>query len=300
MKILLIEDETSLRDLIARALRNEGYVVEEAANYADAYDKLSLFSYDCTLLDIMLPDGNGIDLLKHFKAEGKPLNVIIISARDSIEDKVLGLEEGADDYLPKPFHTAELLARVKSVIRRSSGGNRNGLSFGNISINNDARTAEVNGRQLLLVKKEYDILCYFVMRPGHIVDKSVLAEAVWGDNIYLADNFDFIYSQVKNLRKKLEEAGSDAEIKSVYGFGYKLVIKDQQTKKSAPTGMQNGKPSATDIVKEPQTEKSAPTGMQNGKSRATDIVKEPQTGKNANQCVEADPASRNAITKEDR
>lgn len=276
MKILLIEDENSLRELIARFLRKEGYIVEEAANYADAYDKLNLFSYDCVLLDIMLPDGNGIDLLKHFKAEGKSLNVIIISARDSIEDKVLGLEEGADDYLPKPFHTAELLARVKSVIRRASGGNRNGLTFGNISINQEARTAEVNGRQLMLVKKEYDILCYFIMRPGHIVDKSVLAEAVWGDNIYLADNFDFIYSQVKNLRKKLEEAGADAEIKSVYGFGYKLVIKESQG------------------------EKSAPAGLQNGKSKATDIGKDPQDGRNANQRVEETQASRNAVTKEGR
>lgn len=228
MKILLIEDEKSLRELITRTLDKEGYVVEEAANYTDAFDKLSMFSYDCILLDIMLPDGNGIDLLKYFKAEGKSLNVTIISARDSIEDKVLGLEEGADDYLPKPFHSAELIARVRSVIRRASGASRNSLTFGNIAINTDARTAEVSGRPLALLKKEYDILCYFLMRPGHIVDKSVLAEAVWGDDIYLADNFDFIYSQVKNLRKKLEEAGADAGIKSVYGFGYKLVAKEDK------------------------------------------------------------------------
>lgn len=228
MKILLIEDENTLRELIARALGKEGYVVEEAATYDEAWDKLNLFSYDCVLLDIMLPDGNGLDLLKSFKAEGKPMNVIIISARDSLEDKVLGLEEGADDYLPKPFHTAELLARVKSVIRRANGSGRNDLTFGNVTINQEARTAKAGDRPLTLVKKEYDILCYFMMRAGHLIDKSVLAEAVWGDDIYLTDNFDFIYSQVKNLRKKLEEAEADIEIKSVYGFGYKLVTKENR------------------------------------------------------------------------
>lgn len=228
MKILLIEDENTLRELIARALGKEGYVVEEAATYDEAWGKLNLFSYDCVLLDIMLPDGNGLDLLKSFKAEGKPMNVIIISARDSLEDKVLGLEEGADDYLPKPFHTAELLARVKSVIRRANGGGRNDLTFGNVTINQEARTARAGDRPLTLVKKEYDILCYFMMRAGHLIDKSVLAEAVWGDDIYLTDNFDFIYSQVKNLRKKLEEAEADIEIKSVYGFGYKLVTKENR------------------------------------------------------------------------
>ena len=144
----------------------------------------------------------------------------------SLEDKIIGLEEGADDYLPKPFHTAELLARIKSVTRRSNGSGRNGIVYGNVKLNPDSRTVEVCGKALTLVKKEYDILHYFLLRPGHMVDKSVLAEAVWGDDIYLADNFDFIYSQVKNLRKKLEEAGADIEIKSVYGFGYKLVTKE--------------------------------------------------------------------------
>ena len=228
MKILLIEDEESLRRLIGRALKKEQYVVEEAATYDDAWEKLSLFSYDCVLLDIMLPDGSGLDLLKTFKAEGKALNVIIISARDSLEDKVLGLEEGADDYLPKPFHMAELLARVKSVIRRSGGGGRGGMTFGNVNVNPESHTAEVGGKALPLLRKEYDILTYFIMRPGHMIDKSVLAEAVWGDSIYQADNFDFIYSQVKNLRKKLEEYGADIEIKSVYRFGYKLVAKEEK------------------------------------------------------------------------
>lgn len=202
--------------------------MEEASTCDEAWDKLNLFSYDCVLLDMMLPDGNGMDILKSFKAEGKTMNVIIISARDSLEDKVAGLDEGADDYLPKPFHMAELLARVKSLVRRTCGGNVNGLTFGNVTLVPEARTVEAGGRPLALLKKEYDILRYFMMRPGHMVDKSVLAEAVWGDDIYLADNFDFIYSQVKNLRKKLEEAGADIEIKSVYGFGYKLVLRENR------------------------------------------------------------------------
>ena len=226
MKILVIEDERSLQELIARALLKEHYVVEVASTYGEAWEKLSLFSYDCILLDIMLPDGNGLDLLKAFREEGKALTVIILSARNSLEDKIIGLEEGADDYLPKPFHTAELLARIKSVTRRSNGSGRNGIVYGNVKLNPDSRTVEVGGKTLTLVKKEYDILHYFLLRPGHMVDKSVLAEAVWGDDIYLADKFDFIYSQVKNLRKKLEEAGADIEIKSVYGFGYKLVTKE--------------------------------------------------------------------------
>lgn len=226
MKILIIEDERSLQELIARALLKEQYVVEVASTYGEAWEKLSLFSYDCILLDIMLPDGNGLDLLKAFREEGKALTVIILSARNSLEDKIIGLEEGADDYLPKPFHTAELLARIKSVTRRSNGSGRNGIVYGNVKLNPDSRTVEVCGKALTLVKKEYDILHYFLLRPGHMVDKSVLAEAVWGDDIYLADKFDFIYSQVKNLRKKLEEAGADIEIKSVYGFGYKLVTKE--------------------------------------------------------------------------
>lgn len=178
MKILVIEDERSLQELIARALLKEHYVVEVASTYGEAWEKLSLFSYDCILLDIMLPDGNGLDLLKAFREEGKALTVIILSARNSLEDKIIGLEEGADDYLPKPFHTAELLARIKSVTRRSNGSGRNGIVYGNVKLNPDSRTVEVCGKALTLVKKEYDILHYFLLRPGHMVDKSVLAEAV--------------------------------------------------------------------------------------------------------------------------
>ena len=224
--IYIVEDDVNIREIERYALKNSGYEVEEFESGESMFKRLERAVPSLLLLDIMLPDGNGLDLLKAFREEGKALTVIILSARNSLEDKIIGLEEGADDYLPKPFHTAELLARIKSVTRRSNGSGRNGIVYGNVKLNPDSRTVEVGGKTLTLVKKEYDILHYFLLRPGHMVDKSVLAEAVWGDDIYLTDNFDFIYSQVKNLRKKLEEAGADIEIKSVYGFGYKLVTKE--------------------------------------------------------------------------
>ena len=206
-----------------RALVQERYVVETAATFTEADIKISGYSYDCILLDIMLPDGNGLKLLERLKELHKRENVIIISARDSIEDKVLGLEQGADDYLPKPFHTAELLARIRSVLRRGRSGGERALTLGNVSLEPDNGRVTVAGKELPLLKKEFDILLYFMQRPNHLVDKSVLAEAVWGDHADQADNFQFVYAQMKNLRHKLTEAGASLEIKAVYGFGYKLI-----------------------------------------------------------------------------
>ena len=225
MKILIIEDEPSLREIMSRALTHEQYVVETASTYTEAEDKLAGYSYDCILLDIMLPDGNGLDLLEELKHRGRKENIIIISAKDSIDDKVAGLEQGADDYLPKPFHTAELLARIKSVLRRSIAGGDRSIRKGNVSLDTDSRRVTVNGQPVELLKKEYDILFYFIQHPDHLVDKAVLAEAVWGDHIDQADNFHFVYAQVKNLRRKLSDAGASIEIKAVYGFGYKLTEK---------------------------------------------------------------------------
>ena len=225
MKILIIEDDSSLREIITRGLLDEGYIVESAANYSDANDKIAGYSYDCILLDIMLPDGNGLRLLEHIKSLKKRDHVIIISARDSIDDKVTGLDLGADDYLAKPFYMAELSARIKSVLRRSVGADSNRLKAGNLTIDLTGRSVEVDGKPLALLKKEHDILLYFVQRPNHIVDKAQLAESVWGDYIDMVDNFDFVYAQVKNLRKKLDTAGATVTIKAVYGFGYKLTEK---------------------------------------------------------------------------
>ena len=227
MKILIVEDEPSLSEIMSRALKQEGYVIETAATYAEADMKLAGYSYDCILLDIMLPDNNGLRLLEHIRAMGKRENVIIVSARNSLEDKVYGLEIGADDYLPKPFHTAELIARVKSVLRRGRTAGELLIELGNVSLNPESRTVKVGGKQLSLVKKEFDILLYFMQRPRHMVDKAVLAEAVWGDYADDSDNFQFVYAQIKNLRRKLSDAGSTVEITAVYGFGYKLTIKEE-------------------------------------------------------------------------
>lgn len=203
-------------------LEKERYVVETAGTYRDAAGKLSDYDYDCILLDIMLPDGDGLSLLGELR--GKHENVIIISARNSIEDKVTGLELGADDYLAKPFHLAELNARIKSVMRRKVFEGENSVICGNVKVVPDKFEVYIVDKPIELNRKEYDILFYFMNRPGHLVEKTLLAEAVWGDHIDQVDNFDFIYTQMKNLRKKLRDAGAGIEIKAVYGFGYKLTV----------------------------------------------------------------------------
>ena len=226
MKILIVEDDASLREIINRALGAEGYVVEMASTFFEADSKLAGYSYDCILLDVMLPDGSGLKLLEHLRALGKRENVIIISARDSVEDKVTGLEFGADDYLPKPFHTAELLARVKSVLRRGRTAGELSINLGNVVLKPENRVVSIDGKELSLLKKEYDILFYFMQRPSHVIDKAVLAEAVWGDYADDSDNFQFVYAQIKNLRRKVVDAAATIEIVAVYGFGYKLVVKE--------------------------------------------------------------------------
>lgn len=224
MKILIIEDEPSLRELIQRSLEKERYVVEAAADFQSGLRKIEDYDYDCVLLDIMLPDGNGLNLLEQLKKMRKRENVIIISAKDSLDDKVLGLELGADDYLPKPFHLAELNARIKSVIRRQRRDGEMDIRLANIRIVPDTFQVFVDDKEIELNRKEYDILLYFANRPGRLVNKNTLAESVWGDHIDQVDNFDFIYAQIKNLRKKLKDAGSLAELKAVYGFGYKMTV----------------------------------------------------------------------------
>jgi DNA-binding response OmpR family regulator len=222
MKILIVEDEPSLRELIERAMRNEGYVVECADNYITADTKINGYNYDCILLDIMLPGGSGLELLARLRKMKRGENVIIISARDSVDDRVAGLELGADDYLAKPFHMSELVARVRSVLRRGRSGGELSIDIGNVSLTPSSRRVTIAGKEIELLKKEFDILLYFMQRPEHIVDKATLAEAVWGDYADETDNFQFIYAQIKNLRRKLKDSDAEIEIRSIYGFGYKL------------------------------------------------------------------------------
>lgn len=222
MKVLIIEDEKGLIESTERALTGEGYLVEIASTFDEAFSKISLFEYDCILLDIMLPDGSGLDILRELKKRNKEGGVIITSAKDSIDDKVTGLNLGADDYLAKPFHLSELMARVNSIIRRKANNGGNVLTIGNTKILLDKSQVMVNDCLLELSRKEYDILLHFAMRRGHIISKESLAEAVWGDFIDQVDNFDFIYTHMKNLRKKLSVTNSSVEIKSIYRFGYKM------------------------------------------------------------------------------
>jgi DNA-binding response OmpR family regulator len=222
MKILIVEDERNLCEMMQETLEKERYVVETASNFGDAKEKIELYAYDCILLDIMLPDGNGLHLLKTLKTLHKSEGVIIISAKDEIEDKVLGLELGADDYLAKPFHLAELKARIKSLIRRNQSKGENCITFGNVTLYPDQFKVTVNNELLELNRKEYDILHFFMTRPDRVINKTMVAEAVWGDHIDQVDNYDFIYAQMKNLRKKLHTTSAEIEIKAIYGLGYKL------------------------------------------------------------------------------
>ncbi len=224
MKLLIVEDEPQLREIMTRTLQREHYVVEQAADYPAAMEKIALYDYDCILLDIMLPGGSGLQLLAEIKRRRLTAGVIILSARDSLDDRIEGLELGADDYLPKPFHLAELSARIRSLLRRHHRAGEEVIEAGNVRLFATSRRVEVEGRPLELLRKEYDILYYFMSRPGHTIDKAVLAEAVWGDHIDRVDNFDFVYAQMKNLRRKLADAGAGVEIRAVYGFGYKLLV----------------------------------------------------------------------------
>ncbi|MDR6921668.1 MULTISPECIES: response regulator transcription factor [Chryseobacterium] len=223
MKILIIEDEPQLRETVQSFLEAEQFIVEYAEDYSSGLEKIISYEYDCILLDIMLPDGNGIELLREIKKMHKKDPVIILSAKDSVDDKVAGLEIGADDYLAKPFHLAELMARIRSVIRRKNQDGENTIIYKNISVDPENRIVKVGSEELVLNRKEYDLLYYFVIQPEKTLQKTTLAEAIWGDYIDQADSLDFIYSQIKNLRKKLKALHAEADFQAVYGIGYKFV-----------------------------------------------------------------------------
>lgn len=221
MKILLVEDEKTLAQSMVEYLTGEGYTCEVAATYNQGDEKAQLNNYDCILLDITLPGGNGLDILKQLKATKPSASVIIISAKNSLDDKVAGLEIGADDYITKPFHLSELNARLKSVIRRKNFAGSNEIVFEKITVNLTERTVKVKGKEVTLTKKEYDLLLYFLSNQNRVVTKEAIAEHLWGEEMG-AGSLDFIYSHIKNLRKKLMEAGADDYIQAIYGMGYKF------------------------------------------------------------------------------
>ncbi len=222
MKLLIVEDEPALRTSLVDYLRQDGYVVEAAASYEQAHEKIKLYQYDCVLLDLTLPDGNGLDVVRTLKADRSPAGVLIISARGALDDKVLGLELGADDYLAKPFHLSELSARLKAIIRRRQFQGQRHLLFQELTVFPDQVQVLVSGEPVALTRKEFDLLLYLLTHPGRVLTKESIAEHVWGDAADAADSFDFLYTHLKNLRRKLQEKGAGDYIRSVYGVGYKF------------------------------------------------------------------------------
>ena len=220
MKILIVEDEKELSDTIVAYLKSENYICECAYSFPTALEKIDLYDYDCIVLDITLPGGSGLKILRELKSNNKLDGVLIISAKNSLEDKVTGLTMGADDYLPKPFHLSELSARIAAIIRRKNFDGKNLLKFHSIEIDTRARLVAVKNKPVELTRKEYDLLLYLVSNKKRVISKNAIAEHMWGDG--MEGSNDFIYTHIKNLRKKLVDAGSVDYIKSVYGMGYKF------------------------------------------------------------------------------
>ncbi|MBN1251222.1 MAG: response regulator transcription factor [Bacteroidales bacterium] len=226
MKLLIVEDQKSLSDSIVSYLKIEGNLCETAFNFESAVEKISLYKYDCILVDINLPDGNGFEIIRKIKLEKILCGIIIISARDTVDDRIKGLETGADDYIVKPFDMAELNARIKSLIRRINFSGENIIQIGKITIFPEQFQVKVNNDFIDLTKKEYDLLMFLVSNINRVVTKETIAEHLWGDYVDMSDSFDFVYSHMKNLRKKLQEKGLIDYIKTIYGLGYKFNIID--------------------------------------------------------------------------
>jgi DNA-binding response OmpR family regulator len=222
MKVLIIEDEKALSESIFAYLNSEQYVCEIAADFSSAITKTDQYDYACIILDINLPGGSGLDILKELKKNRKADGVLIISARNSLDDRLNGLNAGADDYLSKPFHMSELAARVAAIIRRKSFHGNNNVKFEELDLDVLFKTVKVNDRIVELTRKEYDLLLYFISNKNKVINKAAIAEHLWGDNMDMADSYDFIYTHIKNLRRKLIQAGSRDYVKSVYGMGYKF------------------------------------------------------------------------------
>ena len=222
MKLLVVEDELDLLNSTCVYLQKEDFICEAASNFFEAEDKLLSYNYDVVILDINLPDGNGLDLLKYVKEKSPETGVLIVSAKDSLDDKLKGLDLGADDYITKPFHLAELNSRVNSLLRRRKFEGNNNIIFEEIEIDPVAKIAMVNANPLDLTKKEYFLLLYFITNKNRVLTKEAIAEHLWGDNIDMVDNFDFIYTHMRNLRKKLKKSGANDYLQTIYGLGYKF------------------------------------------------------------------------------
>lgn len=223
MNLLVIEDEIDLQESIVEFLASDNFSVEAVSSFSMAEEKINLYNYDCVIVDINLPGGSGLDIIRQLKSQKQNTGVIIISAKDSLDDKLEGLDIGADDYLTKPFHLPELNARIKSIIRRRGFQGLDEKKFNEITIQFSTRKVLVNNVELILTRKEYDLLLYFIMNTDKVLSKETIAEHLWGDDMSLtADSFNFIYTHMKNLRKKLIDKGCKDYVKTVYGIGYKF------------------------------------------------------------------------------
>lgn len=222
MKILIIEDEKALSDSVVEYLTEEGHLSEAVYNFADAVEKIELYQYDCIVVDINLPDGSGLDLIRLIKEKSISGGIVIVSARSSLENRIEGLEIGADNYLTKPFHLAELNALLKSMNRRINFSGSNQIVINEIKVLPDEHRAFVHENELKLTKKEFELLQFFISNKNKVITKTVLAEYLWGDYMDSADSYDFIYTHIKNLRKKLLNEGCQDYIQTVYGVGYKF------------------------------------------------------------------------------
>jgi DNA-binding response OmpR family regulator len=224
MRLLIVEDESALADSICQYLSSENFLCEIASTFQNALERIECWEYDCIILDIGLPDGNGLKLLSILKEDQKEDGVLIISAKDSLDDRITGLRMGADDYLVKPFHLSELSARLEAIIRRKSFSGSNVLQYDVLTIDVQQQTVQVEGALIDLTRKEYDLLLYFISNKTKVISKNALASHLWGEMSDGLLNYDFIYTHIKNLRRKLLAAGSPDYIQSVYGMGYKLRI----------------------------------------------------------------------------
>lgn len=221
MKLLLIEDEKELAESIRNYLTGNNFICEWVNNATAAIDKISIYEYDCILLDLMLPDGNGFEILEQLKRQNKTEGVIIISAKEALETRIEGFTLGADDYLTKPFHLSELLVRIQALIRRKNFKGRNLVAYNEIEIDILSKTVKVKSKNLDLTKKEIDLLLYLIGNENRVLSKSAIAEHLSGDMADMLDNHDFVYAHIKNLKNKLKDAGCSDYIKTVYGLGYK-------------------------------------------------------------------------------
>jgi DNA-binding response OmpR family regulator len=224
MKILVVEDNPELANNVVTYLKEEGNICEWVATYRDAIDKIVGFGYEMLILDIMLPDGNGLDVIRELKKQRTDSSVLVISAKNSLDDKILGLNLGADDYLTKPFHLSELHARIKAIYRRKNLNGNQEINFNELTINIENHSLLVHNKPVDLTQKEFDLLLFFLTNKNRVITKQSIAEHLWGDYVDTYDSFDFVYQHIKNLRKKILSAGGADYIRTVYGLGYKFMV----------------------------------------------------------------------------